>query len=405
MASEAERRPIVKEKIGFGPAPALSRLKELDEIRERHAIYWSDYEKDQGFWVITRLEELKEAARDSTTFSNGAGIVPTESNPPYQLLPTMIDPPELVRYRQPLNRWFSPSMVDVWRPKIIEVARQLVATLIPLGGCEFIEEFAISYTAQVFLISAGLPPESDVEFFVSIIKEFTTAQASLDGAERSAAAFQELWSYWDDVLRQREKAPLDPTTDFATYLLQQRSDDQSPFSPEDLRTLLFTVTAGSLDTIKSQLAWAVYHFGANPRDRRRLVDDPSLVSSAVEEVLRFYSIIGMGRKVTRDIDFHGCPMKSGDMLLLNYPSACRDPRVFDRADEFVIDRTPNQHVGFGNSAHRCVGSHLARVDLQVALEEWHRAIPEYSIESEDSIFAEGWQSNLTRLPLVWDVVR
>ncbi len=122
MSSNVDRYPIVRETIGFGQAPALSRLEEMDELRERHAVYWSDYEKEQGFWVVTRHEELREAARDFTTFSNEAGIVPTESNPPYRLLPTMIDPPELARFRQPLNRWFSPSMVDVWRPKIIDVA-------------------------------------------------------------------------------------------------------------------------------------------------------------------------------------------------------------------------------------------------------------------------------------------
>ena len=141
-----------------------------------------------------------------------------------------------------------------------------------------------------------------------------------------------------------------------------------------------TLTLGSLDTLKSQLGWCMYHLATHPEDRRRIVVDPSLIPGAVEEFLRAYPIVSMARKLTQDYDFHGCPMKKDDMVLLSIQSATRDPRVFPDADEdVIIDRSPNRHIAFGASEHRCLGSHFARAELLYALEEWHAAIPDYEI--------------------------
>ena len=176
-----------------------------------------------------------------------------------------------------------------------------------------------------------------------------------------------------------------------------------PLPDEDLLDIVVTLTFGSLDTTKSQLGWCFYHLATHPEDRRRLAADPGLIPDAVEEFLRAYPIVSMARKVTEDIEFRGCPMHKGDMVLLSIQSATRDPRVFPDADQVIIDRRPNRHIAFGASAHRCLGSHLARAELQVALEEWHRLIPEYRFDGDEVPLARGGQTSLLTLPLAWSM--
>lgn len=141
-----------------------------------------------------------------------------------------------------------------------------------------------------------------------------------------------------------------------------------------------------LDTVASQLSYAVYHFATHPHDRQRIVEDPSLIPTANEELLRYYAFVPPGRKVAQDTEVAGCPMKAGDMVLLPLVAANRDPKEFDRADEVIIDRRNNRHIAFGAGPHRCLGSHLARLELQVAMEGWHERVPDYEIDTSVPLF-------------------
>jgi len=206
--------------------------------------------------------------------------------------------------------------------------------------------------------------------------------------------------YWGQVLADRRKEPLDPEVDFVTHMTRATMDGE-PLPDVDILDILNTLTLGSLDTLKSQLAWCMYHLATHPDDRRRVVADLSLIPAAVEEFLRAYPIVSMARKLTQDVEFHGCPMKKDDMVLLSIQSATRDPRVFPDAAEVIIDRSPNRHIAFGASEHRCLGSHFARGELKYALQEWHAAIPEYEIATTEPLLAHGGQVSLLRLPLSW----
>jgi cytochrome P450 len=137
----------------------------------------------------------------------------------------------------------------------------------------------------------------------------------------------------------------------------------------------------------------------HPEDLARLVENPAMIPDAVEEFLRAYPAVSMGRKVTRDVDFHGCPMKKDQMVLLTIQSATRDPRSFDHPDQVIIDRRPNHHIAYGASAHRCIGSHLSRAQLQIAIREWNRIIPEYWVQPGEEVLERG--SSLVSLPLAW----
>jgi cytochrome P450 len=151
-----------------------------------------------------------------------------------------------------------------------------------------------------------------------------------------------------------------------------------------------TLLAG-VDTTWSAIGSALWHLATHPADAQRLVDEPEIIGQAVEELLRAYSPVTMARVAVEDVELQGCPVKAGEKVLLNFPSANRDPSVFDRPDVVDFDRTENRHVAFGAGIHRCAGSNLARMELRVAIEEWLRRIPEFRLADDATVVWAGGQ--------------
>jgi hypothetical protein len=161
------------------------------------------------------------------------------------------------------------------------------------------------------------------------------------------------------------------------------------------------VLIAGVDTTWSAIGSSLWHLATHPDDAKRLATEPELMPNAVEELLRAYSPVTMARLVTSDVTYGGCPMKEGDKVLMNFPAANRDPEVFEAPDEVQLDRAHNRHVAFGSGIHRCAGSNLARMELQVALEEWLARIPLFSLEEGKEI---AWAGGQVRGPRVLPVV-
>lgn len=394
--------PVIDSAIGAGIAPAGAHFAEIDDLREQHRFYWNS--EGPGYWVLTRFEDIREAFQDPGTFCNRS-IVPTDPDPEYRFLPSFIDPPEHMKYRRLMNRWFAPAAVTKMQPHITAAARETVTALAGDGECDFTATFGDRYPVRVFLTSMGLSNTADADFFVSCVRrlshQFQTTHEA-DGENPVMAAWNDIAAYWTDAIADRRAHPLDSDVDFVTLLTQSDLGDR-PLPDDEIRDLCVTLTIGSLDTMKSQLGWCFYHLATYEDDRRRIVDDPSLTPSAVEEFLRAYPIVSMARKLTRDVEFHGCPMKKDQMVLLSIQSATRDPRMFPDPSDVVIDRQPNRHIAFGASEHRCLGSHLARAELRTAIDEWHKQIPDYRIGRSQPLMAHGGQISLLELPLTWEV--
>ena len=379
-------------------AVATDHWRQIDELREQHRFFWNTY--GPGYWVLTQYDDIREAFQNPEVFCNHS-IVPTDPDPAYRFLPSFSDPPQHMKYRHLMNRWFAPAAVKGYAPAIQALARETIEPLVAGGRTEFTSTFGDKYPVKVFLLSMGLP-QDDAEFFVSCVRRMSGATTGKDeDVKRMMEAWGDIATYWTRLLADRRACAYDPEVDFVAHLNRSELDGE-PLPDNDIVDLLVTLTLGSLDTLKSQLGWCFYHLAGHPEDRQRLVDDPELVPGAVEEFLRAYPIVGMARKLTRDTDFHGCPMKKHDMVLLTIPAATRDPRQFPDADKVIIDRFPNRHIAFGASEHRCLGSHLARNELQTAIREWHRVIPEYRIDSNEPVRAHGGQISLLSLPLAWD---
>jgi len=195
---------------------------------------------------------------------------------------------------------------------------------------------------------------------------------------------------------------VEPTDDMLSYVLAAKIDGE-PIPEQDILDFCLLMFMAGLDTVATQLTYNLWHLATHDDDRHRLVAEPELWPSAIEELLRFYSFVTPGRKVMKDTEIAGCPIKAGQMVYMPLVSANRDPREFENADQVIIDREVNRHIAFGAGPHRCLGSHLAREELFIAMSMWHERIPEYRIAPGTTVMEHGGQMGISSLPLVWDV--
>jgi cytochrome P450 len=400
-----ERVPSGCPVIHLDASPALevgSHWQKANELRETSPTFYNTHA--QGYWVFTRYDEVREMYQHPEIFSSES-ITPWEPEPAYRFVPTQIDPPEHAKYRQLLSRWFSPNSVNRITPQAQELARTLVTELAERGECDFISDFAMRLPTEIFLTIMGVPP-SDADLFVPWVEDFFAGfGGDLDQQQAMVAALGGIRQYWTDALEARRGEAGPRENDFASYLLHATVDGEPPSDDLILDILTVLVLAG-LDTTRGQLGYLFRHLAENPEDRRRLVAEPELIPSAVEESLRLYTIIfGDGRKVAQDTEFHGCPLRKGDMVYGLVSGANRDPRMYERPDDFIVDRKANNHLGFAGGPHRCLGSHLARRMMQVAVEEWLKVVPDFEVATETPLMERGGGAMLAllSLPLRWEV--
>ena len=356
----------------------------------------------QGYWIFTDHEMVRDMYRNPAVFSSES-ITPWDPDPAYRFVPTQVDAPDHIAYRQILNPWFSPGSVDRAEPMAREVCRRLLDEIAPTGGCDFVTGFALRYPTEVFLRMIGCPA-SDAERFVAWVEDFFRGfGGDASGVEPMVAALDGMRNYWVQSIDERRGETEPRSGDLVSYLMHASFGERALTDDELLDMMTVLILAG-LDTTRAQLGYLFKYLAENPDARRRLIDEPDLVPKAVEESLRLHTIIfGDGRKVAQDSEFHGCPLKRGDMVYGLVAAANRDPNVYDRPDEFVIDRTPNVHFGFAGGPHRCLGSHLARREMQVAVTEWLRVVPDFRIDADETLMERGGGAMMTllELPLRW----
>jgi cytochrome P450 len=377
----------------------LSHYASLNAVRELGPITWN--ETPRGFWMVNRYDEVREALQMNDVFTNV--VTSALSNPAsrVRLLPQNLNGAEHVKYRHVVNPWFSPPSIK----KVVPLARArciaMLDDLQPKGSCDLAHDFAMIFPTEIFLGLLGLPVE-DGTLLLPLVEGLFRGFFGGDPAEM-ATTVEEVRRYYRAIVDDRMARPRDITTDFVSYLLSCRVDGE-PLPYDDVVTLSFTIMIAGLDTTRSALGYIFHHLATHPGDRQTLIDQPERIPDAVEEFLRLYTLLLQdGRYVDRDIDFNGCPMKEGDVIWLGLASANRDPRRFERPDEFMIDRAENKHLGFGAGAHRCLGAHLARSELILVLEEWLVRIPHFRLADDEPITERGGQLMLTRVPLRWDV--
>jgi cytochrome P450 len=219
-------------------------------------------------------------------------------------------------------------------------------------------------------------PEKDEALFREFVH--TTLEDINSKPEDRQASFQKLEEYLDEQIEDHIENPRD---DLTTYLLDVELEGNK-LEPEHVRGSIVLLLVAGIDTTWSAIGSSLWHLAQTPDDLQRLTGEPEVMQFALEEFLRAYAPVTMARMVAKDNDFHGCPMKKDDWVLLPFPAANHDPRFFEDADKFVIDRESNRHAAFGLGIHRCLGSNLARLELKIAIEEFVKRFPKFELAGD-----------------------
>jgi hypothetical protein len=304
--------------------------------------------------------------------------------------PITSDPPFHSLARRLLLPAFGPKVIQGLEPYTRSLCNELLDETTGKREFDAAVEYAQDIPLRVIARMLGFPEEDAPQFrhFIHLVLESVGATAE----ERQGQIEEgELDRYIEARIAEHLEAPRD---DLTSFLLQAELDGQS-LHPDHVRGTMVLLMIAGIDTTWSAIGASLWHLARHPEDRRRLAAEPELMDTAVEEFLRAYAPVTMARLVADDFEFHGCPMKQGDWVLLPFPAANRDPAVFADAAEVKIDRLENRHAAFGLGIHRCLGSNLARMELRIALEEWMRRYPDFELADADGVT---WSAGQVRGP-------
>jgi cytochrome P450 family 142 subfamily A polypeptide 1 len=352
-------------------------------MREHAPVYW---DAEGGVWGIARYDDVLAVSRDPQTFCSGQS-----SRPDAPAIPSMInlDDPAHRRRRGLVSRGFTPRRVAAHEPKIRALCRELLDAVAPKGRCDFVAEVAAPLPMAMIGDLLGVEPADRgmLQRWSDALIAGTTLTAAPDVAAAAYAAFVEYADYNRRVVAdRRRRGPAryrDGSRDDLMSVLVHAEIDGERLSDEDLLQEGLLILVGGNETTRHVITGGCEALCRNPDERRKLIEDPRRIPAAVEEMLRWVTPIqNMNRTATRDVALGGQSIRAGDKLLLLYPSANRDERVF--ADPFRFDgaRDPNPHVAFGFGAHFCLGHSLARLELRVLFEELLARIPDMQLVSD-----------------------
>jgi cytochrome P450 len=381
-----------------GDHPPMTGFRQFDREDRVPVFFTTDA---AGYYVFTEQEAIAEGMQRTDLFSSHA-IEPITPDPAYQWIPEMLDPPEHTQWRRLLAPMFTPARATAMTDDVRAQATSLIDEIADRGQCDFVSEFARKYPTAIFLRMMGLPLS---EFDKFLAWEYVILHGNDESdpkRERAAQAMGEVAQYFAEVIATARKDNSGGTDIISTAVRWEIGG--APIPDAELLSLCTLMFVAGLDTVAAQLSYITYTLATDAALRQRIVSDPEVIPAAVEEFLRVYPIVQPGRRVTQDVVFRGCPLKRGDMVLFPLAAAGRDPHQYQDPSTVDFDRGRARHISFGAGPHRCLGSHLARVELIAGLQEWHRRIPDYSLADGQTIVEHhSGVYGLNNLPLTWPV--
>ena len=322
-----------------------------------------------GAWLPVTHADVSAVARDTDHFSSEGAVL--SNKPPRDQWVSMApiggappitsDPPFHADARRLLLPAFSPQVVAEWEPEIRRLCNELIDNMGDVDTVDAAVQYAQNIPVYVIARMLGLPLE-DSDYFRETV-HMVLEEIGAEFGERQGA-FEKLDAYLGMHVRDHIENPKD---DLIGFLLNAKIYDQ-PLSPEHVVGTIILLMVAGIDTTWSSIGSSIWHLAQHPSDLQRMVNEPELLPTAIEELLRMYAPVTMARIVSQDAEIGGCPVKAGDSVLLPFPAANRDPEVFPDADKVIIDREENRHVAFGLGIHRCLGSNRARLELRIAVE-------------------------------------
>ncbi len=378
----------------FDPGYVRDPAPVWDELRERCPI--AHTERWGGSWMPTRYEDLQALVKMVPTLSSRSAVVVPPSPELREVLvaeakkygsenpPITADPPEHQPFRRLILPFFSPRAVEGYLPYTQDLCNSLIDGFAGKGRADAAADYAQQITPRVIAHVLGIDPARAGDFveWVRGILELGQTQPEMRIRYRGI-----IRDFFQEMVTERRKHP---RGDAISTLIEAEVEGEKLDDYKVVGVCFLLLVAG-IDTTWSSISASLLHFATHPEDQARLRAEPELLQTAVEEMLRFYSPVTMGRKVMEPVDFGGVEMKPGDKVLLNFPGANRDPAAFEKPDEVILDRKRNRHMAFGLGIHRCAGSNLARMEMQVALRTWFERIGPFELEDADAVTWAGGQ--------------
>jgi cytochrome P450 len=369
------------------PAPVWNELR--DKCPIAHTERWG------GSWLPTRYEDMQAFVRMVPELSSRDPQVvsmPKEEDRFDPVLaeygnsapPITSDPPDHIPMRRLILPLFTPKATEQYRPFAEQLCHDLIDGFIGKGECDAALDYAVHIPAKTIAHVIGVDGERSDEF-VGWVRGLLE-EGMTDTAKRIKYR-SIIRQFFGELVDARKVEPRD---DLISRLLQQEIYGQ-PLAKKAAVGMCNLLLVAGIDTTWSSISSSLWHFSTHPEDRRRLASEPDLFPSAIEEMLRFYSPVTMARKVTEEVKVGDVTFKPGDKVLLNFPAANRDPEAFEDPDKVILDRAKNRHIAFGIGSHRCAGSNLARMEMDVALRIWFERIPEFELTDPDAVTWAGGQ--------------
>jgi cytochrome P450 len=381
----------------YDEAFARDPYPKLRELRERCPVAHTD--AHGGFWVVSRYDDVCEIARDPDVFSSRYVTVPTDIGygEDVRLGPLQFDPPEHTRLKRLLATAFVPAKVaplaELTRETIIGLLEPHLAT----GSFDGSDDFARHVPTAVVCQILGLPPTL-TRFTDWVERVIEPAADDLSGAMEAVG---EILLFLMELVADRRA---NPGSDILSYLVEAELEGER-LTDEDIINTCAVILLAGIDTTWSMLGCVLHYLGSNPAEQQYLRDHPELVPTATEEFLRAFAPVTLARQVRVDTVFHGQAMRAGEMVMISFPSANRDDAAFDQPDAVRLDRQPNRHLAFGTGIHKCLGSNVARMEVQLALEELLRLVPPFRVADDTVVtWSRGPVRGPRSLPIVFEPV-
>lgn len=373
------------------PQPAYARVLANHRVAKSIAMHSP---------ILSRYEDVMFALRHPEIFSSEMDMqVLLGTKRP--MIPQQIDPPRQTRYRKILDLRFSRPRMQALEPDLRRHAQEVIDGFVERGECEFDSEFAVPLPCRAFLTLMGLPQE-ELDLFIElkngIIRPPVDPMDMIAATEFRMKTGERIYAYFEKMIEDRRAKPRD---DMMTYLTTVELDGQ-PLTDEEILDISYLFLLGGLDTVTATLGCSMAYLAANPEQRRKLVAKPELIPNAVEELLRWETPVSLVPRVLKqNVTIGDVELREGALVNILLGAANVDPAEFPDAMNVDFERESNRHIAFGAGAHRCLGSHLARMELRAALEEWHKRIPEYEIKPGAIPNVSPGIREQLYLPLVW----
>ena len=358
------------------PVFAADPWSKYEELRAKAPVAYT--EAHGGFWVLSRYEDVVRVAQDDTTFSSVPTTVIPDSGV-YNLIPLQSDPPDVQRYRMALMPYFSAKALKSYEPRVREFTRNCINTFIEKGSCELVTELANPVPSMTALEFIGY----DVEDWHDFAGPLHQMSFSADGSEGRLQSMADIAKMDDVITAAIEERRQVPRGDAISDLIAYEKDGVS-FTAKELHGLVKMLIFGGLDTTMAAASNALLYLSEHPDRKMALIENPDLLPTAIDEFLRYEAPVhAFARNVMKDTEIGGQKIKAGERVYMLWASANRDPEQFENPAELDFNRKPNRHVTFGVGAHRCLGASLARMELQIMLQEVLRRIPDFKIDFEN----------------------